>query len=167
MSGDTAVLQHYLAPLRRHLEPDDVTELVVNRPGEFAVERAGGWVWFEAPELTEAALRPLAVAAAAVTTQDVTAETPICSTVLPTGERCQIVLPPVAEHVSLTLRKPSAATFGMDDFVKAGLFGAVSVSTDALKPEETDLLARRDASDWPGFFEAAVRARKNILISGA
>ena len=104
MAGDTAVLEHYLAPLRRHLEPADVTELVVNRPGEFAIERLSGWAWFEAPELTEATLRPLAVAAAAVTTQDVTAETPICSTVLPTGERCQIVLPPAAEHVSLTLR---------------------------------------------------------------
>ena len=96
MAGDTAVLEHYLAPLRRYLEPPDVTELVVNGPGAFAVERLRGWEWFEAPDLTEKALRPLAVAAAAVTTQDVTAETPICSTVLPSGERCQIVLPPAA-----------------------------------------------------------------------
>jgi type IV secretion system protein VirB11 len=167
MSGDTSVLQHYLAPLRRHLEPDDVTELVVNRPGEFAVERLSGWEWHEAPELTEATLRPLAVAAAAVTTQDVTAETPICSTVLPTGERCQIVLPPAAEHVSLTLRKPSAVTFGMEDFVRTGLFDAVSLSSETVKPEEAELIARRDAGDWPAFFEVAVAARKNILISGA
>ena len=167
MVGDTAVLEHYLAPLRRHLQPADVTELVVNRPGEFAVERLGGWEWHDAPDLTEAALRPLAVAAAAVTTQDVTSETPICSTVLPSGERCQIVLPPAAEHVSLTLRKPSAKTFGLAEFAKAGLFDAVSLSSDALKPEETRLMALRDAGDWPGFFEAAVKARKNILISGA
>jgi hypothetical protein len=59
-------LDHYLAPLRRHLEPPDVTELVVNRPGEFAIERLGGWEWVQADDLTEAALRPLAVAAAAV-----------------------------------------------------------------------------------------------------
>jgi type IV secretion system protein VirB11 len=167
MAGDTTVLEHYLAPLRRRLEPDDVTELVVNRPGEFAIERLGGWEWVEAPELTEAALRPLAVAAAAVTTQDVTAETPICSTVLPSGERCQIVMPPAAEHLSLTLRKPSAVTFGLPDFVQAGLFEAVSIQADGLKAEEADLIARRDAGDWPSFFEAAVKARKNILISGA
>jgi len=167
MAGDTAVLEHYLSPLRKRLEPDDVTELVVNRPGEFAIERFGGWEWIEAPELTEAALRPLAIAAAAVTAQDVTAETPICSTVLPSGERCQIVLPPAAEHLSLTLRKPSAITFGLDDFVKAGLFEAVSVQADSLKAEEAELIARRDAGDWPAFFETAVKARKNILISGA
>jgi type IV secretion system protein VirB11 len=167
MAGDTAVLQHYLAPLRVHLEPGDVTELVVNRPGEFAIERPGGWQWQEAPDLTEAALRPLAIAAAAVTSQDVTAETPICSTVLPTGERCQIVLPPAAEHVSLTLRKPSAKTFGLADFARSGLFDAVSLASDDLKPEDTNLMAMRDAGDWPGFFTTAVRARKNILISGA
>src|SRR6201996_1256678 len=143
MAGDTAVLDHYLAPLRRYLEPPDVTELVVNRPGEFAIERLGGWEWVQADDLSEAALRPLAVAAAAVTVQDVTAETPICSTVLPSGERCQIVLPPAAEHVSLTLRKPSAATFGMEDFVRAGLFDNVSLATDTLKPEETRLMALR------------------------
>jgi len=167
VAGDTAVLQHYLTPLRVHLEPGDVTELVVNRPGEFAIERPGGWQWQEAPDLTEAALRPLAIAAAAVTSQDVTAETPICSTVLPTGERCQIVLPPAAEHVSLTLRKPSAKTFGLEEFARSGLFDAVSLASDDLKPEDTNLLAMRDAGDWTGFFAAAVRARKNILISGA
>ena len=149
------------------LQPDDVTELVVNRPGEFAIERLGGWEWHDAPELTDASPRPLAIAAAAVNAQDVTAEMPICSTVLPSGERCQIVLPPAAEHVSLTLRKPSAVTFGMAEFVKAGLFEAVSLSHEALKAEDAELIARHDGGDWPGFFAAAVKARKNILISGA
>ncbi len=167
MSGDLSVLQHYLAPLRRHLEPADVTELVVNRPGEFAVERHGGWQWFEAPELTEAALRPLAVAAAAVTTQDVTAETPICSTVLPTGERCQIVMPPAAEHISITLRKPCGAAFGMEDFAEAGLFEAVTPSDETLSAHDAHLMQLHQSGDWPAFFSAAVTRRKNILISGA
>jgi type IV secretion system protein VirB11 len=58
MPGETPVLDHYLAPLRPHLDAPGVTELVINRPGEFAVERDGGWTWYEAPELTEAWLRP-------------------------------------------------------------------------------------------------------------
>jgi type IV secretion system protein VirB11 len=167
MAGDTAVLEHYLAPLRKHLEPADVTELVINRPGEFGIETFGGWTWVEAPDLTEAVLWPLAVAAAAVTSQDVTSEAPICSTVLPSGERCQIVLPPAAEHLSITLRKAAARTLGMKDFAAGGLFDAVAVAKDDLRPEETKLLALRDAGDWPAFFETAVIARKNILISGA
>ena len=167
MAGDTAVLEHYLRPLRPHLDAPGVTELVVNRPGEFAVERDGAWVWFEAPELTEAWLKPLAVSAAAASTQDVSAHSPICSTVLPSGERCQIVLPPAAEQISLTLRKPSAISFSLDDFGRAGLFEAVRRATPDLKADEEALLALRDADDWPGFFAAAVRGRRNILVSGA
>ena len=167
MTPDHAVLRHYLAPLQAHLEPPDVTELVINRPGEFAVERAGRWRWFEAPELTAESLEPLAVAAAAFTAQDVTRDAPICSTVLPTGERCQIVLPPAAEHLSLTLRKPSAVTLDMAAFEAAGLFEAVSVAGRAADPEETALLALRDAGVWPAFLARAVAARRNILISGA
>jgi type IV secretion system protein VirB11 len=167
MSGDTSVLEHYLTPLRASLDLPGVTELVVNRPGEFALERDGAWSWHEAPELTEAWLKPLAVAAAAGTSQDVTADLPICSTVLPTGERCQIVLPPAAEHLSLTLRKAAGPRLDLDDFARAGLFEAVTTATGDLKPDEVALLALRDAGDWPAFFQAAVGYRRNILISGA
>jgi type IV secretion system protein VirB11 len=167
MAQDTSVLLHYLAPLQRCLEPDDVTELVVNRPGELAIERAGGWEWRDAPDLTETWLATLAKAAAAFTAQDVTDETPICSTVLPQGERCQIVLPPAAERLSLTLRKPSAVTFDLDAFARGGLFDAVAVATNDLSADETALMTLRDAGDWPGFFRLAVKSRRNVLISGA
>lgn len=166
MPRDATVLQHYLAPLQRCLEPDDVTELVINRPGELALERAGGWEWREEPELTESWLATLAKAAAAYTAQDVTDETPICSTVLPNGERCQIVLPPAAERISLTLRKPSALTRDLDAFVRDGLFDDVAVASPELSADEATLARLRDVGDWPAFFRLAVRSRRNILISG-
>ena len=53
MIADSSVLLHYMQPLQRLLEPADVTELVINRPGEVGVEGAKGWTWFEAPELTD------------------------------------------------------------------------------------------------------------------
>ncbi|MGE5564989.1 MAG: P-type DNA transfer ATPase VirB11 [Parcubacteria group bacterium] len=167
MAQDSSVLLHYLAPLQECLEPDDVTELVVNRPGELAIERAGGWEWREAPELTETWLATLAKAAAAYTAQDVTDETPICSTVLPRGERCQIVLPPAAERLSLTLRKPSAVTLDLDAFDRGGLFKAVAVASNDLSDDEAALMQLRDAGDWQGFFRLAVESRRNVLISGA
>jgi len=167
MSQDSAILRHYLAPLQACLDADDVTELVVNRPGELAIERAGAWHWREAPDLTEAWLGTLAKAAAAYTAQDVTEELPICSTVLPQGERCQIVLPPAAERLSITIRKPSAAAFDLDAFTASGLFDGVTVATVDLSDAEAQLTALRDAGDWPAFFRLAVEARRNILISGA
>ncbi len=57
MTGDTAVLEHHLRPLRPRLDADGVIELVINRPGEFAV---GAWRRFDlhdAPELTAAWLQ--------------------------------------------------------------------------------------------------------------
>ncbi|MCF8504092.1 MAG: P-type DNA transfer ATPase VirB11 [Caulobacter sp.] len=167
MAQDSSVLLHYLAPLQRCLEPDDVTELVVNRPGELAIERAGGWEWRDAPELTETWLATLANAAAAYTSQDVTDETPICSTVLPRGERCQIVLPPAAERLSLTLRKPSAISLDLEAFARGGLFDTVALATNDLSTDEVALMGLRDAGDWPGFFRLAVESRRNVLISGA
>jgi len=104
---DTAVLDHYLAPLRPFLAPEAVTELVVNRPGEIGVEMEGRWRWHETPELTESWLRTLAVSGAAYTRQDVGPERPICSTTLPGDLRCQIVLPPVAGVSGLAKRRPS------------------------------------------------------------
>src|SRR5579862_19140 len=163
MAGDTTVLAHYLAPLRAHLDRPGVTELVINRPGEFAVEGDDGWTWVEAPVLTEAWLRPLAVAAAAATSQDVSAEAPVCSTVLPTGERCQIVLPPAAEAISITLRRPSPVSFSLADFTAAGLFEAVAPGTASRDAADAELTALQSAGDWPAFFAAAVRARRNIL----
>jgi type IV secretion system protein VirB11 len=162
-----AVLQHYLAPLQAALAPDDVTELVINRPCELGLERRGGWEWRENPDLTEAWLATLARAAAAFTVQDVTAETPICSTVLPGGERCQIVLPPAAAQASITVRKPSATTPNLDAFARQGLFDRVALASHDLSRDETELTALRDAGDWPGFFRRAVASRRNILISGA
>lgn len=168
--SDISVLEHYLAPLKPLLEADGVTEVVVNRPGEVGVETAGLWSWHAAPVLTAAWLRTLAVAAAAFTRQDVSASQPICSTVLPDGARCQIVLPPVAPEgtVSLTIRRPSQRLLTLDDLARDGLFGALG------RPGETGrsltdaaLIRLRDAGDWPGFFRLAVQARRNILISGA
>jgi type IV secretion system protein VirB11 len=167
MGADTAVLEHYLAPLKPWLAPQDVTELVVNRPGELGVERAGVWSWIECPELRNEWLRPLAIAAAAFTTQDVSEAQPICSTILPDGERCQIVLPPAAEHVSLTLRKPSRATLQLRDLEAAGMFSSVADGRESLSDLDSRLTALRQAGDWPAFFRTAVEGRRNIVVSGA
>lgn len=167
MTPAGAVLDHYLAPLRPHLAREGVTEVVVNRPEEVGVERGGAWSWHEAPELTESWLRPLATAAAAATRQDISAERPICSTALPGGARCQIVLPPAAEAISLTLRRPSAVAPSLAELAAEGLFAQVAPGGPARRAGEAELRALREAGDWPGFLAAAVRGRRNILVSGA
>src|SRR3546814_20069969 len=102
---------------------DGVTEVVINEPTIVGVERHGGWTWEREAGLTLDALNELARAAAAFTSQDVTRENPICSTIFPTGERVQLVLPPVVPDgtVSITVRTPSTTTMTMADFEASGL----------------------------------------------
>ncbi|WP_426291329.1 P-type DNA transfer ATPase VirB11 [Sphingomonas sp. TWP1-3-1] len=166
---NTAILDHAVRPLRRYLDEDDVTELVINEPSIIGVERYGGWTWEEEPDLTLEALNGLARAAAAFTSQDVTRETPICSTVFPTGERVQLVLPPVVPDgtVSITVRKPSTKTMTMADFEASGLFAETKVATKRVSPVEELLLGLLNTGKHVEFFDLAVRSRLNILISGA
>jgi len=166
---NTAILDHAVRPLRRYLDEDDVTEVVINEPLVIGVERQGGWTWEDEPDLTLEALNGLARAAAAFTSQDVTRETPICSTVFPTGERVQLVLPPVVPDgtVSITVRKPSTKTMTMADFETSGLFAETKVATKRVSPVEERLLGLLNTGKHVEFFDLAVRNRLNILISGA
>lgn len=167
--SDTAVLRHYLAPILPLLEPAEVTELVINKPGEVGIEDHLGWHWHTVPELDSEWLATLAVAAASFTRQDVNAETPICSTILPGGERCQIVIPSVTPTgaPSFTVRKPSRVTLAIDELARVGLFAGTRAAAQGLGEVDAQLIAQRDLGDWPAFFRTAVAARKNILVSGA
>ena len=60
--SDTAVLRHYLAPILPLLEPVEVTELVINKPGEVGIEDHLGWHWHNVAELDSEWLATLAVA---------------------------------------------------------------------------------------------------------
>lgn len=166
---NTAILDHAIQPLRRHLDDSGVTEVVINQPKIVGVERRGGWTWEREEALTLDALNELARAAAAFTSQDVTREKPICSTVFPTGERVQLVMPPVVPDgtVSITVRKPSSKTMTMADFEASGLFADTKVASKRVSTVEEKLLRLLHAGRHVEFFEMAVLSRLNILISGA
>ncbi len=164
----SSIYQHNAAPIERHLAREDVTELVINEPGLIGLETRNGWEWHKEPALDNAALMTLAKLIAGLTKQDVTAEYPIVSSVLPVGERAQVVVPPAVERgfVSITIRKASGVSMDIDDFDRAGLFS--EVRAHGLHEEVDSALMRfREAGDWKGFFRLAVESRKNILISGA
>src|SRR3546814_6782588 len=133
---NTAILDHAVRPLRQYLDDDGVTEVVINEPTIVGVERHGGCTWEREAGLTLDALNELARAAAAFTSQDVTRENPICSTIFPTGERVQLVLPPVVPDgtVSLTVRTPSTQTITMADFEATALFPETTVPPKRVRP---------------------------------
>lgn len=166
---DEALLLTYLAPIQPFIDGDGVTEVVINRPGELAVETREGWRWHNVPQLTADWLGHLAIMAAGWTDQNVNETYPVCSTTLPKGERCQIVIPPAVPTgtASFTIRKPSSANFSLNDLGRTGLFEGVKPTSEDLTAGELQLIELHAAGRWEEFLALAVQLKKNIIVSGA
>ncbi|HTW36556.1 MAG TPA: P-type DNA transfer ATPase VirB11 [Rhizomicrobium sp.] len=159
-------LKSYLAPFELWLAREDVTDILVNRPGEVWVETAGGGTLCEAaPDVTEIVLQRLARQIAGTTHQGVNREQPLLSASLPGGARVQIVAPPATRQgLALAIRKHTISNLSIDELDGAGLFrrpsdADIGASDEAL----AKLLA---AGDQANFLKEAVKARKTIVISG-
>ncbi len=162
-------LRSYLAPLTGMLARPDVTDIYVNRPGELWVETSGGEIErHDAPALDEATLSRLARQIAALSHQGISREHPLLSATLPDGARVQVVAPPATRGpLALAIRKHVSPDLGLGDYVAAGAF-AETRGRESLERSEVDraLAAQLEAGDIVGMLAAAVRARKNILVSG-
>ena len=158
-------LDAYLAPFAPWLERDDVTDLLVNRPGEVWIETTDGSARpVDAPQVTEVALSRLARQIAAASHQGVNREQPLLSASLPGGARVQIVCPPATRGgLALAVRKHVISDLSVDDLAGSGLF---SQRIEAPAHDDTHLTALLDSGDTMGFLKAAVRARKTMVISG-
>lgn len=167
-NSDAGVVRQLLLPLDGFLKDKSLYEVVINRPGEILTEGAGGWQHHELPDLTFEKLMRLAKAVASFSNQGIDETRPLLSATLPDDERIQIVIPPATTKntVSITIRKPSAVSLSMEDMETGGLFDDVMAPADSL-PEDDGLLNAYRNKQYRAFLEAAVLARKNIIISGA
>lgn len=168
-TDDRVYLRSYLAPFDFILDRNDVTDIYVNRPGEIWAETIGGEIErYEVPKVDEATLGRLARQIAALSHQGISREHPLLSATLPDGSRVQMIAPPATRGgMALAIRKHISSDLSLDDYVAAGAFdstrrGNVSErsSTDV---ELSQLLERGEVARM---LSLAVRARKNILVSG-
>jgi type IV secretion system protein VirB11 len=151
-------LRTYLKPFAGWLEQPDVTELIVNRPGELWVERAGGRAMerIDAPEIDDTLLTRLATQIARFSHQGVNRENPLLGATLPSGERVQMVSPPATRrHWALAIRRHVTVDLTLDAFKRGG----ETARAATLDPT----LAEADPA---AFLREAVRLRKTVLISG-
>jgi type IV secretion system protein VirB11 len=167
---DGVYLQSFLAPLAPWLERPDITEIMVNRPQEIWIERQGAAEMerIEVGELTGSALSRLVTQVARANHQGVSRANPLLSGLLPGGERIQIIAPPATRgDLAIAIRKHVQVDLDLADYVAAGAFDGVTVEDDgAVSAADTDLRQRLDRGDIIGFLDAAVAARKTILIAG-
>jgi type IV secretion system protein VirB11 len=165
--SESTALELTLRALRPLLANPDVTELCINRPREIFIETRAGWHREELPCADFDWCRRLAKLIANLTRQRVDESAPLLSAALPSGERVQVVLPPATSSgcVAITIRRPSDAVWPIEELARRGVFGlAGRPSADEADPE---LLRLHESGQYAAFLRLAVRARKNIVVSGA
>ena len=136
-------LKPFLPGLEAVLEDPEVSELMINGPGNVWVERGGELEPIEAPALTAAALYRAAIHIARPLGLD-PATRPVLDARLEDGSRVAICTPPASPHVAMTIRRFGGRAFSPEDLVHQGSL-----------PEEVFRAAR-----------AALRSRRNVLVSG-
>lgn len=160
-------LDTYLSALAPWLTRDDVTDLLINQPGEVWIETSGGLLTrIAAPQVTDVVLNRLARQIAAASHQGVNREQPLLSATLPDGGRVQIIAPPATRGgMAIAIRKHVIADLSVDDLGEMGLF-ADPVPNGRRTSRDDELAALLKAGDKAGFLKEAVRAKKTIVISG-
>jgi type IV secretion system protein VirB11 len=159
-------LKSYLAPFEGWLAKADVTDILVNRPGEVWVESAHGGITREAaPDVTEIVLQRLARQIAGTSNQGVNREQPLLSASLPGGARVQIVAPPATRTgLALAIRKHTISNLSLDELDRTGLFRRPPANAGEASDEELQRLLA--AGDQAAFLRQAVQRKKTIVISG-
>jgi type IV secretion system protein VirB11 len=162
-------LEAYLTPLAPWLSRPDVTDVLINRPGEVWIETTTGVMSREpADQLTEQALQRLARQIAAASHQGVNREQPLLSATLPDGARVQVVAPPATRGgLAMAVRKHLLSDMSLEDLAQDGLFEKAARSDPARdKAADAELEKLLDKGDPIAFLKAAVQRRKTVVISG-
>jgi type IV secretion system protein VirB11 len=173
---DDASVRELMRPFAPLLDDPDVTELVINRPQRVLTENALGWHGHDCQDLDFDRLMSFAVAVATLTNQEISAQHPVLSALLPGDARIQIVVPPVVppRTVSVTIRRPSAREKTLDAYRDEGLFDdtvwhrpdGLDTVLPGLRVDDRRLVQCLDARDWGAFFVGAVTGRLNIAVVG-
>ncbi|HGU7213405.1 TPA: P-type DNA transfer ATPase VirB11 [Legionella pneumophila] len=161
-----------LTPLMPWLSDAQVSEILINQPGEAYIERLGQMTRVELPALSAIHLKRLFLFIANENHQELNEQSPMLSGNLYDGSRVQLVCPPATKHYTLSIRRPSIKRMTLDDYKNTPFYEAVKPferhqsMSDYLSEEEALLKRLYHDQNWPEFIERAVGLKKNIVISG-
>lgn len=153
--GKDVFLSAYLGLLGPWLEREDVTELLINRPGELWVEGGAGMERHALLALDARFIRRLAEQIARVSNQGVNREQPLLAATLPDGGRVQIVAPTATRgDWALAIRRHRLLERPLESYGHTLIAGQPPLAPFAA------------GGDPIAYLRDAVRQRRTILISG-
>lgn len=161
-----------LEPIQSFLNDGEISEIMLNRPREILIEKAGTIRKFDIPEYDERMLHNLFQLIARENKQEISDKKPLLSGSLLDGSRIQLIMPPVAKHYTFSIRRVVAKSFHLFDYEKQGYYKRIVESSveknhyDLLPDTEKNLVDLYRQKTWDQFIAKAVSYRKNIVISG-
>lgn len=178
------MVRKLLTPISHFLKDNDVTEIMVNKPGVAYLKTTKGDRREEVPDFTESNMNEL-LRSIAVFNQ--TKESSLNYFILPDGERCTVIRPPAAfnGYYGFIIRKFLSISMTLQDYLKQGAFeNTKNASFHIMSPEliekhlhhedglridedDAELLSLLYYKKYEFFFKRAIELQKNIVISGA
>jgi type IV secretion system protein VirB11 len=155
--ADGVYLDSYLEPFRQWFDREDVSEILVNRPGEVWIEssQTAHMTRVALPAIDDRHLARLAGQVARISHQGINRSAPLLAATLPGGARIQLVAPTATRgHWAMAIRRHRLVDLSLADYDHGPL-------PDAQAEHPIDHRA-----DPIGYLRQAVRDRRTILISG-
>jgi type IV secretion system protein VirB11 len=147
-----------------------ITDFAINRPLEYWIENQDGWgSAIKNESLTLSNVQSLATAIAVFNKKELDQDHPHDSFVLPDGERCHIILPPICQNgkVIFSIRKPSSERFSLRSYEETGrLNPAIAVLKNHVEQWEVELKELVHNGQFKSFFELAVKHKLNVVTVG-
>lgn len=150
-----------------YLHDPKVKEILINRPNEL-------WVLGREPlpekittTIAPRLLRDVFQLISNENNVPLNADNPILSGDLTDGSRIELIIPPAAEHYTLSIRRHRPTTKRLSEYQKDGYFMSVKGASERHVDDGEETLKQlyRDGR-WCEFLVAAVQAKKNIVVSG-
>lgn len=156
-----------LKPIDVLLNDVAVSEIILNQPGVVFYEIKNQFYRFSVPIFTSHYLKQLFQLIANENQQVLSSDRPLLSGVLKGGSRIQLVIPPVSDSCSFSIRKKRDDFFSFDELNAAGYFSKLNEEAEAYSYTSDSLLTYYKNQQWLSFIKAALVLKKNIVISGA
>lgn len=166
---------HFLLnPIKPFLDNSNVSEILINKPGEVWIEEFGKLTPHNIEEMDLGLMRKLFRLVSNENKQNptISADNPMLSGSLLDGSRIQLVHPPVAGNFTLSIRRKTVLNrtlkdYADDKYYQHMTYANVNDALHNLTNEDSHLLELYHAKKWEDFIIYALKYKKNIVLSGA
>ncbi len=169
----TSDVDRLIEPIRFLLNDPQLSEILLNRPKEIWAENSQKqWQRFDVPQLDEKYIADLFRMISNESHQKFDKHHPLLSANLFDGSRIQCVHPPTARDFAFAIRRQAVKNFTLEDYRHHDFYRSIKPAALAveciqdLPAHDLELLELYAHGQWEAFIHAAIKVRKNIVMSG-